>query len=370
MTQTTKTFTFIIGIVMTIAMVGSLILPMLTGNIGQAELEAEQPTPYPEPTMPAPPDISAISFDRLYLHDSGLFTLDAPTGWSAGASGNTGDELRASLTNSDYLSVAEVRISENHEGIADLDALDAYLDKTWLNHTWSGYSSWRETSRKLTADGKVQIDFNLSRARSRMIARQESWLQDDDIYSARVVMAENAPSELKYILAGLSDGIARLPSYAGAGFGWAAYHDNLDKHIVRYPREWTVTDAAPGLPATIVGDDMTLAVATFDVAIGSEAEAGVWVNGLRSGMEALSVAAVEVEGAPGYKASYRRVTLDGARESGLLVMLHGADNRLHVANLRISDSDDDLMSVAAESLPELAIIDSFRLLPDLHIDIQ
>lgn len=371
MNRTTKTFTYIIGIVMSVAMVGSLILPMLSGQIAQGDLEAEAaPTPWPDPTLPAPPDTSAIDFDSQYLHDSGLFSLGAPTGWSPGAGGNTRDEVRASLSNSDLLSVVEVRLSKNFNNIAGAEALSEYLDRTWLNHSWSGYTSWNETSRKITAEGKVQIDFNLSRGRSHMIARQESWIENGDIYSVRVVMAENAARELKFILQGVSNGIERLPIYAGAPFGWNAYYDNLDKHILRYPAEWEVTDSAPGLPATIVDGDVTLVAATFDVLISSEEDAVEWIEERRAGVEARSVEAVEVEGAPGYKVSYRFTTLDGDIDSGLLIMLNGSDNRLHVADLKLSNVEEDLLTVPEPEGPWLAVIDSFRLTPDLQIDLQ
>lgn len=371
MNRTTKTFTYIIGIVMSVAMVGSLILPMLSGQIAQGELEAEpEPTPWPNPTLPAPPDTSAITFESQYLHSSGLFSFGAPTGWSPTAGSNTRDELRANLSNGALQSIVEVRLSENYSGIADPDALSDFLDRTWLNHTWSGYSTWDETSRKITAEGRVQIDFNLSRGRSHLIARQESWLEDGDIYSVRVVMAENAPRELKFILKGVSSGIQRLPIYAGAPFGWNAYFDNLDKHIVRYPAEWEVTDAAPGLPATIVGDDVTFVVATYDVAIDSEDAAADWIEERRPGAEARSVEAVEVDAAPGYKVSYRFTSLDGDVASGLLIMLNGSDNRLHVANVRVTEIDQDLLAMEASEDPWRAVIDSFRLTPDLQVDLQ
>lgn len=372
MNRTTKTLTYVIGIIMTIAMVGSLILPMLSSNIGQAEIDAEgsRPTPLPAPTFPPPPDTASISFDSKYLHNSGLFTMGAPTGWSATAGSNTANELRASLTNADLLSVIEARISKNQAGIADSEALSAFLDKTWLGQTWSGYSRWYETSRKIAADGIVQIDFNLSRGRSHMIARQESWLEGGDIYSVRVVMAENAPDELKYILQGVIDSIERLPIYAEAPFGWAAYFDNLDKHIVRYPSDWELTDAAEGLPATIVGDGASLVLSTIDVAVNSGNDAIDWIQGWRSGVKARSVEAVEVDGSAGFKVSYRLSTLDGATESGLAIMLNGADNRLHVANLRLNNISDDLLEVEPSEYPWLAAIDSFRLLPDLQADLQ
>jgi len=372
MNRTTKSLTYVIGIIMTIAMVGSLILPMLSGNIGQAGIDAEaaRPTPLPEPTLPPPPDTASISFDRAYLHSSGLFTLDAPTGWSPSAGSNSADELRASLTNASLLSVVEARISKNYAGLADSEALSAFLDNTWLSQTWSGYTSWDETSRKITADGIVQIDFNLARGRSHMISRQESWLDGGDIYSIRVVMAENAPQELKFILKGVANSIERLPFYADAPFGWEAYFDNTDKHIVRYPSDWDVTDAAEGVPATIVGDLGSLVISTVDVAINSEEEAIDWIQNWRSGVRSRSVEAVEVDGSAGFKVSYRLSTLDGDSESGLAVMLNGADNRLHMANLRLNDMDEDLLAVDPSEFPWLATIDSFRLVPDFQADLQ
>lgn len=372
MNRTTKTLTYVIGIIMTIAMVGSLILPMLSGNIGQAEIDAEaaRPTPLPEPTLPAPPDTDSISFERAYLHNSGLFTIGAPTGWIPSAGSNTSNELRASLTNASLLSVIEVRIGKNDAGLADTAALSAFLDNTWLGHSWSGYSRWDETSRKITDSGIVQIDFNLSRGRSHMIARQESWLRDGDIYSVRVVMAENAPQELKFILQGVADSIERLPIYADAPFGWDVYFDNTDKHIVRYPADWEVTDAAEGVPATIVGDGAALVLSTVDEAVSSDEEAIDWIQNWRSGVMARTVEAVEVNGSAGFKVSYRLSTLDGESESGLAIMLNGPDNRLHVANLRLKDINEDLLTADANEYPWIATIDSFRNLPELQADLQ
>ena len=372
MNKTTKTLTYIIGIVMTVAMVGSLILPMLSGQVSQGSMQdlTPQPTPFPEPTLPAPPDIETIDFDSLYLHRSGLFTIGAPTGWEPASDSNTADELRAGLSNSDALSVVEVRISKNYADISDADALSGFLDKAWLGHTWSGYTSWEETGRTVTDSGIVRIDFNLRRGRSYLIARQESRLANGDIHSVRVVTAENAPRQLKYLLRGVSDSVEPLPIYADAPFDWDAYFDNLDKHMVRFPKGWEVSDAAEGLPATIAGDGAILGVATYDVALASEDEAAAWLENWRSGVETQTVEAVDVAGATGYKASYVLTTLDGAAESGVAVMLAGTDNRLHIANLRIQDLDADLLELGTAEQPLIAVVDSFRLLPDLEVVVK
>jgi hypothetical protein len=372
MNKTTKTLTYIIGIVMTIAMVGSLILPMISSQVGTGDsyLETPQPTPFPEPTLPPPPDISAIDFDSRYLHRSGLFTIGVPSGWSPASDSNTASELRAGLNNSDALSVVEVRISKNHAGLADTGALSAFLDKTWLGQTWSGYTGWEETSRKIVGDDIVQIDFNVRRGRSHLIARQESWIENGNIYSARVVAAENAAQALKFLLQGVAESVERLPFYTDAPFNLDAYFDSLDKHMVRYPSNWEVTDAAEGLPATIVGDSAVLVLSTLDVALASEDDATDWIENWRAGVKARRAEAVEVADASGFKVSYRIKTLDGAVASGLAIMLHGTDNRLHVANIRMPDIDEDLLDVDAAEYPWLNAVESFRLVPDLEVSVR
>ncbi len=369
MNQTTKTFTYIIGIVMTVAMVGSLILPMLSSQVGMTDPYSltPDPTALPEPTMPPPPDISVIDFDSRYLHRSGLFTIGAPSGWSPLTDSNNEVELRASLNNPALQSVVEVRINKNIDGISDAAGLDAYLDQAWLRSTWSGYTGWDETSRAVSDDGNVRIDFNLERGRTHLIARQESWLADSDIISVRVVTPENAAEELKFLLRGVAETIEWLPQYVGAPFAWDVYYDELDKHMLRFPASWEVSDAAPGLPATVVGDGITLAVATFDVKLASEDEARAWLQGWRYGVEAGSAQAVEVAGADGYRIAYRLRSLDGSLESGAVIALNGADNRLHVANLRAADLDQDLLEASTDEYPWLAVLDSFRLVPDFAV---
>ena len=220
MGKTTKTFTYIIGIVMTVAMVGSLILPMISSQVGVGEsyLETPQPTPFPEPTMPPPPDTAAIDFDSRYLHRSGLFSIGAPTGWSPASDSSSADELRAGLNNSEVQSVVELRINKNFAGLSDAEALSDFLDKTWLGHTWSGYTGWgRDQSRKSWTTISCRSISTCGRGRSHLIARQESWIEGEEIYSARVVTAENASRELKYLLRGVANSVERI-----GGLCWRA----------------------------------------------------------------------------------------------------------------------------------------------------
>lgn len=368
MSNSTKGFSIVIGVVMIIAMVGGVLTPLFQSNISQnVAAEAVEPTDMPEPTLPPPPDTSQITFDATYLHPSGLFTMGIPTGWIPTVEDSTDSEARVSLGNSDALSVVETRIVNPQEAITDSDGLSAFFNDTWLGQTWRDYQSWEESDRTVTEDGHVVIDFNLTRSQANYIARQNSWLEDGEIYSVRVVTAENAPEELKYVLDGVMNNIHRIDAYANSPFGWDSYFDNSDKHMIRFPSTWEVTDAQEGLPATIVGDDVTMQVETADVALNNEDEVIDWIENWRSGVEALTVESVEVDGANGYEVSYKLNTLDGAPESGLAVLLNGPDNRLHVANARIENTDVDLQTASADDYPVISVLQSFHLFPDLDV---
>ena len=367
MNTTTKRFTVVLGIVMSAAMVVSLIAPLLSGQVGVADNLAETPraTLRPDPTNPPPPDIALIDFDSRYLHSSGLFTVAVPSGWEATTDSGSADELKAGFSNGAAQSIVDARIIKNPDGISTAEELSAFFSRDALNESWREYWNWDETSRKLDGDGEVVIDFNLSRSRVHFIARQRAWLQDGDIYSARVVTPENAPRELKYVLDGWAESIKRLDVYRGAAFEWNGYFDNAEKHLIRYPGGWQVVDAAPGAPATVIGDDATLVVEAADAALNNEEDARNWIETWRGGIEALSSESVEVAGASGYRVSYRMTTLDGAVESGLALMLRGADDRLHIANARASQLDTDLLGDDNASSLLRSVIDSFRLLPEL-----
>ena len=53
-----------------------------------------------------------------------------------------------------------------------------------------------------------------------------------------------------------------------------------------------------------------------------------------------------------------------------MILLHGMDNRLHVANIRMEDLDVDLLAVDPTEYPWLAVLDSFRLLPRFRSERQ
>jgi hypothetical protein len=130
-------------------------------------------------------------------------------------------------------------------------------------------------------------------------------------------------------------------------FDWQAYYDHILNHIIRYPSGWTVTDSAPGRPASITGSDgEALRVEALpDTAIADEDAASAWVESQRSGSTVSSVVPVVRGDASGFSVAYAFTTADGAPQSGLAVLLNGADGTLHVANLHFSAENMDLHTI-------------------------
>lgn len=366
MSNWSKRFTYIFGIVLVIAMGASTVLPLLRSNVQQAPVE--EATATPQPTLPPPPDTDSISFDETYLHPSGLFTVAVPTGWTPTVQDNSASEARVSLFNNTIQSVIEARIINQEDEVDSAEGLNTFFSDSWLGQTWRDYTSWEEASRETTEDGHLLIDFNLSRRDTNYIARQEAWIQDGEIYTVRVVTAQNAPQELKLILQKVAETLAPITSYEGTPFEWSSYFDNTDKHMIRYPGTWTVTNAADGLPATIESDDLTLVVETLDVALEDEDDATDWMENWRSGVTVLTVNPVDYDGTSGFEVSYSLATLDGTPESGTAVLLNGSDNRLHVANLRLAVPNVDLQTDESEDYASYkTVLSTFRLFPELNI---
>ncbi|HLV33687.1 MAG TPA: hypothetical protein VKY59_01180 [Spirillospora sp.] len=369
--MTLKRWTYVIGFLLVGVMGLSTLLPVLAPrNLSSPVTEPVQPTPMP--TFPPPPDTSAISFDQLYLHPSGLFTVAYPTGWTPSQPITTTDNVRAVFSNTDALGVIQVDINRPpaaDEAPLTLDNVDSYFNTGWMQASWREYSSWEESSRQRTADDELVIDFALTLRGQTYVARQKAWTDGDWIYSTRVVMPENATQALLYLLDNVAATLEPQKAFAGTPLNWEAYFDQQDTHIIRFPSSWTLADSAPGKPASITGEDNTaLRVQTeAGTVINSEADARAWVENLRSGTNILSVKPVSREGSEGYSVAYTLRTVDGDMQSGLAVLLNGPEDRLHVANLRFPGANIDLNADdLAETYSDLvSVMNSFNVMPHL-----
>lgn len=332
---------------------------------------APDATTVPEPTLPAPPDTSAIQFDQLYLHPSGLFTVDLPTGWTASEDSTTTEEAQLTARNNSIRSVLDVRLVEPPDDVTltTADDLNKVFTNDWLQSTWREYASWEETRRAVEND-RLVMDFTLKQGQQEFIARQIAYVQDGRAVSVRAVALPNASSLIVYLLDETAKTVKPIEIMLNSPLDWTSYFDRDTHHIIRFPASWQIVDQAPGAPASIQGDNIALRVELAPGAVNSADEAKTWVEASRSGITAFSAKEVERDGVKGYQVSYKYTTLDGDTESGAAVLLNGADEMLHVANLRLTSIPDvDLNNDSAQETQAeaLNVLGSFNLLPDLNL---
>ncbi len=367
--NTMKRLTVAFGIIMAAVMALSVVLP--TMGRSTTTQSSVQPTQVPVPTFPPPPDTAAITFDNVYLHPSGLYSVAQPTGWPASQPESTDTNARSTFTNPGAQSVIQVDVETLlRDAPLTLDDVDARYTQAALGSSWSNYSSWRETgSRVRTEDGKLQMDFALTAQNMQYVARQLAWTDGEWLYSVRVVTPDNATEALRFVLNGVAASIVPNKLFAGTPFGWSAYHDTVYNHIVRFPKTWTVADSAAGRPASVSGPagEVLRVEAQAGVSVADADAARAWAEAARPGATVLNVTPVSRTGGDGFAVAYGFTDADGEAQSGLVVLLNGADGALHSANLRFLGSSVDLTTDAGRAAqPELAqIMDTFAILPPL-----
>jgi hypothetical protein len=364
----TKRVTTAFFIFMAIVMGSSVILPLFSNT---AQQQVIQPTATPPPTIPAPPNVEAISFDQTYLHPSGLFTIAQPEGWTVENPTTNPSRAQVIMRNPEALSIIEAYIEQPPTPVTNLDELDAYFTSDVLRQGWSNYRNPRERARR-REDDKLLIDFDLQVQDQNYVARHEAWTDGKWIYVVRVVMPDNAAQQLVEIMDQETASLQPVAAVAASPFGWNAYFDSLVKHIVRYPATWFVEDSAPGKPASIVGNNSQAVLRVESVngeTVSDESAAQAWVETNRPGAEILSVESVTRGDGDGFAVSYGFADVDGEQRSGLAILLNGPDETLHVANLRFLGDAVDLNSdEAAAANPDFAeVMNSFTVLSSLDI---
>lgn len=359
-----------LGILLAVAMGASLILPLLQNVAVQSQIAAEQPTPLPTATLPPPlTDFSGISFDTTYLHPSGMFTTTIPSGWEVGNSTTAINEDVITFRNPDQLSVIEQRLIQPIEPVESLEDVSAIFTDAWLRSSWREYSTWSESTRSIR-DDQVVIDFTLSRTGQDYVARQVARTDGRYVYVTRAVFPENSPEAVRFIVENMDPALEVVPIYAGLPLDWGSYFDPQEKHIIRYPSNWRVEDAAPGLPASISGPEgELLRVEAIDAAIDSEEAAAEFVAGLRSGIEVTSTTTFDRNGVSGFAVAYQEPTLEGPARSGYAVMFDDDAGRWHVADLRLPQSGVNLndMDTAANYPDVFTMMETFNRLPDVNV---
>jgi hypothetical protein len=364
--ENNRRISVVIGVVMIVAMVGSSLIPLFNLNTANP---AALPTSTAAPTLPPPiADLETITFNRNYLHPSGLFTVGIPSGWETSGDNSTITEAQTTMRNSTQVSVIEVRLIDPEPELNTAEDLRQIFTEEWLNSSWREYTSWTQTSGEVVND-RLVLDFNLRRTNQDYISRQIAYINNGRAVSVRVIAPPNASEMLRYVVEKMLETVQPVTEFAGTPLDWQAYFDAETDHIIRYPATWTLADSAPGLPASIQADTVALRVETVATTLADETAATTYVESLRSGTTVKSVEAVERDGFSGFQVAYTLTDADGNINAGLAVLLNG-DNQAHVANIRVLNSGDvDLNAdeAATTYADVITSLGTFTLMPNLNL---
>lgn len=337
------------AVIMSIIMVGSLATGWLLQFAQQRDLQRQQEAalePTAVPTFPPPVAVDAVEFPTSAVHANGIFTVSVPEPPEWGAVESSFDSFanRARLLMRNDRTVIEATTEVPSQPVSSNADLDALYTSQQLATSWRNYTSWRETARQQPTPEQdyLQIDFELEFGERTYVARQRSWTDGEQVYSVRVITPDNATELLVFLLDNVADSFEIVETFEGVPLSWAAYYDEANGHIIRYPNGWQVTDAAAGAPASIEAQNVALRVeAQADASIDDEAAAESYAAGLPNVTEVLTVAETERGDLRGYTVSYQTRNVDGEVGSGLLVLLNG-EATLHVANLVVTGVQADL----------------------------
>jgi len=175
---------------------------------------------------------------------------------------------------------------------------------------------------------------------------------------------------LKYLMDNLIKNFKPNRIFAGTPTDWSAYFDPSTNLIIRYPGSWRVTDSAPGRPTSIDGSNGSLRIQSQSVSTAlDEAAARNWVTANVPGSTVTSAKETKRGDMSGFMVAYTYADADGNQNSGLALLLNGANNTLYSANLRIFEANVDLnvdtAQVAHADL--MKILSTFQLLPGLKV---
>lgn len=339
-----------LGVFMAIVLVAGVIIPVISPST--TTVDTTQPTDAPTATFPPPiTDFTAITFDRYFLHPSGLFAVAQPENWNVTDPTQTVSQAQANFINSEALSVLDIYVEQATNPPVTVEELSSRFTQDVLDSSWANFSNWRETFRR-TEEDRLLIDFVLELSGQQYVSRQIVTTDGDWIYVTRVLAPDNATALINYLLDNLPGSFIPFKQFDGTPFEWQSYHDPRFNHIIRYPADWQLVDSAPGRLASIVtADGVSLRVIGFENrSAADEAAARAFIESERPGASILSVEATTRGDVSGFSVAYAFANADGEAQSGLGVLLNGADGVLHVANLYFPAANIDLNTV--ETLPE------------------
>ncbi len=377
--KTTQRLYYYFAVFMAVLMVASLILPSISQNLTQQQQLNQALTPVPTttpipPTFPPPlTDFSGITFAEDYLHPSGLFYVNLPSGWTVSNTVNNTRQAQVSLNNPERVSVIEMYIERPSTPVTTPEEVSGLYTSGTLASGWRDYDSWREAGERRYVDDRVIIDFVLSDSGVDYFAQHSAWTDGTWVYVVRVVVPSNASDLMFWLTENMPNHFHVLEAYKGTPLGWTARYNQLTNTFIRYSNAWRILDGSVAQldrPITLGVDDATsIVINTTDGNIADEAAAREFVSGLRRNIEIVSVAETTRPGMSGFSVAYKFFTPDGEERNGLALLMNGEDGKLHTAIGRIASGGVDLNTdvARAQFFDFVTAMDSFSLLTGLNL---
>ncbi len=345
MNNSAKRASIYLGVFLAIVMLASVFAPLINQRAATTTTDTTLPTETIVPTFPPPPtNLNTITFDKVYLHPSGIFSIGQPDGWNASQPNKGATIAQINMINNDMLAVVDSYVDATP---LTADKLSGYFSESVINASWSNFSQWSETNRVMQ-DDRLTIDFNVTLSGRTYVARQIVWTDNTWIYVVRVLVPENATDLLRYLLDNFVKTLQPQTEFRDTPFDWDAYYDPDNSHIIRYPSDWKVTDTAKGRPTSISNSSGSISLrveARDNTSVADEAAARAFVEKERAGISVVSAVPVTRGLGQGFSVAYSYTTVDGSKESGLSVLLNGPDGKLHIANLLFPTGGIDLNQV-------------------------
>jgi hypothetical protein len=361
----------------TALMIAALIVPLIAGNLGSPTTQTVEPTEIAIPTFPPPmTDFSGIEFSEQYLHPSGLFAVGVPTGWNvvpSSPAGPTGAP-EVNMNNTSIESTIAVLVEAGGEAIQSPADLSGYFNSSRLAGSWPRFQGGQRELRRDEMGDRLVIEFALTDSQRReYFARHASWTDGEWIYTARVVVPNNATRLLDFMLDPVITSVQPMEQFKGTPVTWSAFYDEINKHILRHPTSWRITDGGEDGQFTSFSslEGVEAFVTSEETPLADEAAAREWVESLRGGISVDDIQPVTRPGGEGWAATYTYTDFEGTQRSGYAVLLNGEDGKLHVASALLPEGGLNLLTEDTSELGPYAqtaqVLNTFSLVTGLNL---
>jgi hypothetical protein len=248
-----------------------------------------------------------------------------------------------------------------------------------FDENWREYDRWELVDQQQD-DVFLTYDFRLF-GDTTYLARQIVWLEQNLLYALRIIVPENNPALLEHIQEEVISSFISYPHLIDPVTATApsqAKGSVEEGYMMKVPVNWQLIGREEGPTRSYLGIganenyQITARLEAENTPLTTLDEAENWLRENRELDEILGgrIAPEQRFATYGYMFSYTYRDFDGNPRSAAIVMLNDEDNNLYTAEMRIPESDVDLLRETASPSHRTAlqVLDTFTVLaPDDYV---